>query len=452
MRRRCCNLDWLEIYVLEPITQPRDYHFFIEQGWKVDVRPYGTRSYRQMFTLLDAETEEPFLEVRREPVGVFKNGDKSFLPPNGCHLRLTNRYCYYDNAANLMAEFIARYGYEFQRIAKVDVALDFVRFDSGDYPQRFLARYIAGAYSKINQSNIAARGRDEFHGRQWTSCSWGSEKSPVLTRFYNKSKELAEVKDKPYIRQAWALCGLVDDVVTMRKFVDGEWVEPDVWRVEFSVRSGVRDWVKIDNELTRKTHTTKKFSIRNDLSCYATRPMILRTFASLALHYFHFKHYREGMSKYKSEDKQLFDFEGEVQEFYSVDKVATSRSKSMVVERLLHALEHFILVSFDQKARKAAAELADDLRRIQLEQMAVRPWDTTEVSLLRHLISLRVSNPTLSYDDAHDMAETMVSLSASLFADVDDDMADAATASMLEVYDAQVSDEDAKSAAQKAVQ
>lgn len=426
MKQRCVNLDWLEVYVLEPITEPRTANWFRGHGWEVDERPYGTRSYKQMFTLLDAETGEPFLEVRREPVGMFKNGDRSFLPPNGCHLRLTNRYCYYDNAALLMSEFIGRYGFDYQRISKVDIALDFERFDSGDYPQRFLQRYIAGAYSKVNQSNIAARGRDEFHGRQWTSCSWGADKSPVLTRFYNKSKELAEVKDKPYIRQAWALSGLVDDVVTMQRREGEKWVKPDIWRIEFSVRSGVKNWVAVENAMSRSKNT-KKVSFRNDLSCYSSRPAILQMFASLAAHYFHFKHYEEGRSKYKSPDKELFDFRSEVQQFYRVDKVASSRTKSLIVERLLSALDHFILVTIDQRAKQAALTLADDLRRMQLERMAVHPWDANEVSLLRHLISLRCSNPDLSYSDAHAMAETMVSLQGQLFADVAENVADAAT-------------------------
>lgn len=424
MRQRCINLDWLEVYVLEPPTKALDASYFRNQGWKVEERAYGTRSYKQMFTLLDYQTEEPFLEVRREPVGMFKNGDVSYLPPNGCHLRLTNRYCYFDNAANMMAEFLDRYKYTFQRISKVDLALDFERFDFGDYPQRFLERYISGKFSKINQSNIAARGKDEWHGRFWNSCSWGAEKSPVLTRFYCKSQELEEVKDKPYIRQAWAICGLVDDVVTMQKSEDGQWRKPDIWRLEFSVRSGVKNWVTCDNQLSRSKN--KKISFRNDLAVYSTRPGMMTIFASLVRHYFHFKLYQDGKSKYKCEDKKLFDFNN-ADTYYSVEKVATSRPRSEIVEKLLKQLSNFILITCDTKAKDAALMLVDDLQRMQLERMAVRPWDETEVSLLRHLIALRLQNPDMPYVTAQDMAESMVDLEQSLW---QDDLGQTNTASL----------------------
>lgn len=419
---RCINIDWLEVYCLEPVDQPHDDNYFRRRGWKVETRPYGTRSYRQMFTLIGADNE-PFLEVRREPVGFFKDGSQSHQDPNGCHLRFVNRSCYLHHAAALMQEFIGRYGFIFQRIAKIDLAYDFERFDSGDYPNAFLRRYIEGHYSKINQSNIAARGRDQWDGRKWSSVSWGAERSPVVTRFYNKSKELLEVHDKPYIRQAWAECGLIDDVVTMYKRIDPDnpprkskvyddnWYKPEIWRVEFSVRSSVKRWVTIDNELSPQGG---KVSLRNTLDIYVERSQLWTMFASLATHYFHFRYYSEGISKYSAEDKMLFDFAGE-SIFYKVEKVASNRAKSDVIERLIRAIEAYRRFHFDKETNRAAAILEDELRRLQAERMAVRPWDDSETRLLRRLLAVRLSDPSRPFAVSRSIAQRMVEIEQSLW-------------------------------------
>ena len=64
---RCCNIDWLEVFVFEPIDVPHDADFFRENGYTVHERAYGTRVYRQMF-ILDDSWGQPAIEIRRDPV------------------------------------------------------------------------------------------------------------------------------------------------------------------------------------------------------------------------------------------------------------------------------------------------------------------------------------------------------------------------------------------------
>ena len=64
---RCINLDWLEVYALEDTNLfPCDADFFRKHGWRVEERDYGTRTYRQMFTIYD-QRDEPLFEIRRWP-------------------------------------------------------------------------------------------------------------------------------------------------------------------------------------------------------------------------------------------------------------------------------------------------------------------------------------------------------------------------------------------------
>lgn len=300
---RCVNLDWLEVHAYEPIVTSLNAIYFRAQGWIVDEREYGTRVYREMFTLRGRDNM-PLLEVRRNPASQGLNGVHQ---ANECHIRLVNRACYFDDAASWLNTFLQQYGYYNVRISRVDVCLDFVSFDRGDDPAAFVRRYFKHKYAKINQGRISAHGDDTWTGQEWNSLSWGSKKSAVSTKMYNKTMELYDQRThsykKPHIRYAWLLCGLVDDYVNCTK--DGKKV--DVWRVEFSLKSSVRNWVRIDINGERN----KPQSLRNDLTVWDSRDKLLVMFASLANHYFRFKYYDETKRKDRCPDKVLFQWKPE---------------------------------------------------------------------------------------------------------------------------------------------
>lgn len=365
---RCINLDWLEVTALEPIDTPHDADYFRSCSWVVIEREYGTRVWGQMFTL-EGTDHLPFLEVRRAP-------KSEIIAQNVCHLRLVNRVCYFPNAAQLMTQFIDDFGYVFQRICRVDICLDLERFDYGDYPRDFVRRFMQNKYSKINQANISAHGSDDWAGRVWNSLSWGSPSSDIGTKFYCKTLELYDPVTKhyakPYIRQAWKESGLVDDPVNVTKSKpNGEVYTPEIWRVEFSIRSSVKNWFLINLD----GKTKKKQSIRNTLDMYDSREKMLILFASLAEHYFHFKHlikrysfYKEGhtngyaMRKDRCPDKLLFNWKSQVA-IYKVakDSVATSERVDTTLARLLNQLKQFRDTTHDVAIRKSASVIIEYL-------------------------------------------------------------------------------------------
>lgn len=304
--QRCVNLDWLEVHCLEPYGDPHDAEYFRRVGLTVMERDYGTRVYKEMFTVNDA-LGNPFVEVRRAP---YSTGYSGIHDERECHLRLVNAACYLDNAADLMQQFIDTYHYEFNRITRVDICLDFERFDEGDDPAVFLSRYLRQVYSKINQGNITAHGADRWNGQVWNSVSWGSPTSAIGTKFYNKTMELYDPATgtyrKPHIRYAWLKCGLIDDFHKVLKRKDDGWYTPQIWRVEFSIRSSVKKWFAIELNGEAKHYQ----SIRNTLNMYDCRDKLLTLFASLQQHYFHFKHYDKEQRKDRCPDKVLFRWNG----------------------------------------------------------------------------------------------------------------------------------------------
>ena len=70
---RCVNLDWLEVHCREPITLQLNADYFRANGVLIEERAYGTRIYREMFTILGTDGQ-PYCEVRRNPASQGLNG------------------------------------------------------------------------------------------------------------------------------------------------------------------------------------------------------------------------------------------------------------------------------------------------------------------------------------------------------------------------------------------
>lgn len=319
---RCVNLDWLEVYCVE--TQPRPWSYFHDLGFEVQKREYGTPMYREMFTILDHGAA--LIEVRRDPYQVKSQG--GIFEDGACHIRLSNRTCYYPDPVGLLRRFIIEHEFFYKGITRVDICLDFLHFDFGDDPLEILKSYMEGKISKINQANVAAHGTDQWDGRYWNSLKWGSETSMVTTKLYNKTMELNRPgHDKFYIRDEWERCGLCSRQITTYQYEnkDGttctrygckyvaygtakpepipqeQCTEVQIWRVEFSVKSNARHWVNLQS---------KEFHLLT-LNNIDSRQKLIFLFHSLAAHYFHFKtliYTREGTIQRKDRcpDKVLF--------------------------------------------------------------------------------------------------------------------------------------------------
>lgn len=392
---RCVNLDWLEVHAREPIGSPRNADYYRAQGMVIHEREYGTRVYREMF-VIDGTDGQPLIEVRRNPAS---QGLYGIHDAEECHLRLVNRACYFDNAANLFNQFLIGHGYTDIRISRIDLCMDFVTFDKGDDPQAFVRRYFRHKYAKINQGRIASHGEDTWTGQEWNSLAWGSKTSPVSTKMYNKTMELYDPKTdsfaKPYIRQAWWLCGMIDD--WQRVTMNNEKVQ--VWRVEFSVRSAVKNWVPI--ELNGNEREIQ--SLRNSLEVYSDRQKILVMFASLANHYFRFKKYKQGRRKDRCPDKVLFDFSG-VQETYKVGRPDYAAGNNLTYRqryaRLIAKIRAFQESHSGMELHKACEVLISAMNEEEIRNDLANPWSCEELALLRNLLAYRTRHPDITYDIA----------------------------------------------------
>ena len=199
-----------------------------------------------------------------------------------------------------MADFIEKHDYQVRRIFRLDLCIDITRFDRGDKPADVMRRIVNHVYAKVYQAERTTHGRDHWNTCDDNSISWGRKKSMVVTRFYNKSLELASVKDKPWIRQAWFEAGLIPDPIQPILLDDkGEVIGDAVWRVEFQINSSARGWFVCETD-----HRDEY--VEHTLETYWNRPLIQQAIAVLSEHYFNFRIFKQGRAKYDCPRKELF--------------------------------------------------------------------------------------------------------------------------------------------------
>lgn len=294
------NIDWLEVYGIEPKSAVElDAEYYRNAGYEVKVREYGTKIYEQMFTIKIGGVW--CIEVRRKP-HESKNGF-SVMKKGSCHLRLTNQACYLKKNIELLRTFMERHQIEYRGISRVDVCADFVRFSHDKKPLTLINKILKREVVRVNKGVFSIHGRESWNGQNVQTLSWGSSTSMVQTKMYNKTQEMEQMKPKPYISRQW----------NDEKLNEGH-EEDDVWRIEFSIKSRCKKWIKCENELGDKN---KLEFIKQDISIYESKENLAMLFHSLANFYFRFKvmeYDNEGNTQRKTrcDDYELFDEQIEI--------------------------------------------------------------------------------------------------------------------------------------------
>lgn len=404
---RCVNIDWLEVYCEESNDEyPCNADYFTRRGYVVREREYGTRVYEEMFYILDRNGNDMF-EVRRNP----KSGDSSFvgLSPQSTHIRLCNWVCYQSNCVQLLRDFLVRHNYIFHRIYRIDVCYDFERFDSGDKPERVARRIVEKTYLKMNQTKIHAIGDDNWGGYAWETLSWGSLTSMVSTKLYNKTKELAATGNKkPYILTQWMMAGLIDNPVTQVKYgKDGSQYKPDIWRVEFSIKSKADSWLILEDISGKRV---KKKAVPHSLSLFDSQDKLWQRFQDLAYHYFRFKvktfkkqkrgvagfalgqiesnHDPELQRKDRMPEKVLFHYDQD-REFMHIQNVPKPSKPYHDGEVLRRRLINYAATHPDHKIREACKVLVDSIDVRDIYRYTDN-FDIWEVKALQGAIQLKM--------------------------------------------------------------
>lgn len=403
---RCVNLDWLEVSCEESNNRfPCDPEYFRSQGFIVHERDYGTRVWGQVFTIEDSDGHD-WIEVRRcPPSGV---SDFKGLNEFSCRLRVVNAQLYVDGCVQKFRDFLATHDYIFKRIYRIDIAYDFEYFDSGDQPARFARRYVECKYRKINQCKMNAFANDTWTSFDWESLSWGSPHSMVSTKLYNKTREIETVsKQKTYIVYSWFLNGLIDDPVNrLRVDSGGVKYKPEIWRLEFSMKSQADRWLVIEDQSGKRV---KKKAIPHTLEMFDATDKVWQRFQDLAFHYFHFKKYVKDKRKDLCPDKVLFHWDKD-HEWRQLDMAIRPTKPDNELVILVRHLRAYKTRTGDMRVRDAIDVILEALKDVELRRYTPKQL-FTEVNALRQTLAIRLKHPEV------DAIETFETIKQMLFDD-----------------------------------
>lgn len=400
---RCVNLDWLEISAEESNSRyPCDADYFRSRGFIVHERDYGTRVWGEVFTIED-ESGHDWIEVRRKP----PSGASEFKGLNeySCRLRVVNAQLYVKDCVQRFRDFLATNDYIFKRIFRIDIAYDFEYFDSKDLPARFARRYLECKYRKINQCKMNGYANDTWTAFEWESLSWGSPHSMVSTKLYNKTKEIETVsKHKVYIPYSWFVCGLIDDPINLTKVdSDGKLYKPEIWRLEFSMRSQAERWLVIEDQSGKRV---KKKAIPHTLDMFDAPDKIWQRFQDLAFHYFRFKKYVPDKRKDLCPDKVLFHWDKD-HEWKQLDMALRPARPDNDLQILVRHLKRYQIRTSNMKVREAIDVILDALRMVDLRRFTPRQL-FVETNALRQTLSIRLKHPEVDVIETYETIKQML--------------------------------------------
>ena len=221
----CISVDWLQVcchgnYITDGVYSEDGYDF------RVQMQGNETPMFKRISKVFLREL--PCATIQQEP-------RPSSLNPSVTLIKLDNRVLYCEQYIRILYAMFKAFHLKYKGITRLDIAYDCNRFCDGRNPARFIRDFVLkpidekGGIVRRGSSKFACNGSRTSSVNKITSISFGSGNAPVRSYIYDKTIELKEVKDKPWIREMWESNGLVSDDKT------------HVWRAEISIKAEGRD-------------------------------------------------------------------------------------------------------------------------------------------------------------------------------------------------------------------
>lgn len=204
--RNVTGIDWLSFsgyFKPECEMQAHSANFLAEQ------RDYHTRNFSEVWDIYYNMTSGAANCRHRAKFGTICCKPQSpILSDRLVSFKLENDLLYTEHWFLMLLTFIDDFNLQDVKISRVDLYRDFQYLDTPglpETPREFIQEIAAGKLKKKGGSKYSIYADDEDGGAY--AVTYGSILSGRQLAIYNKTKELKEVKDKPYIRKTWADAG-----------------------------------------------------------------------------------------------------------------------------------------------------------------------------------------------------------------------------------------------------
>ncbi len=251
------NIDWLQIYLHDenPITDNLGMIYNGKSCYEFKKAEYTSRQFSQLYDIYDSDGDH-YAVLQRVPFS-------SIISTDGAILKLANRELYKPTMIETLMQFLTRHKFTFKSISRLDICFDSNNLRNGLKHASLIRGLQNGKYLKNNQGQAKQNFEVQSKTNRIMECnsiSFGSMSSAVKTKMYNKTKEMRDVKNKPYIVESWQENGID--------------TTKDVWRIEISIKADMTNIVKLDTGETFRL-TTDRLKLQTDIQnvfyTYATR-------------------------------------------------------------------------------------------------------------------------------------------------------------------------------------
>lgn len=269
MQNFCIHCDWLSIHVEMGVK----FNLFNNENYKIEILSQ-TKVFKKIYGIRDKNGVEI--------ANLSCEANDTILPKNHCILKIANNrlYCEYD-VTQFVKEFMNSVGLIYHSVCRFDIAYDFQKFENDLDPNEFMRMFSVGDIVRAKTASYQIN-FEQIKGRNiYSGITIGKHSSEVRSILYNKTKEMNEVKNKPYIRE-----------IHNQVFKN----EKDVYRLEFSISSFKRSY----SDYYKKDNVDNSLDALDDLQMYGI-------FIGLVKKKFNFRINNGGRTA-RMKDFELFEF------------------------------------------------------------------------------------------------------------------------------------------------
>ena len=199
------NIDWLSFF-----CQCGDIVNF--DNYTLEVKEYGTQIFEKVADVI--KYNEVVAIVLWQP-------RSEILQKDSAMIKIRNRQLYNGKWYQIFCDIQQNWFCRDIKISRIDICADFVTFKNGLHPQTLISNFLTQKFVKVGRGIFKVMGNQKKY-INYQYLRFGSGASDISAYLYNKSAEMREVRDKPYIREQWKNLKNSNN--------------RDVWRLEFSLK------------------------------------------------------------------------------------------------------------------------------------------------------------------------------------------------------------------------
>lgn len=315
MEKYCISVDWLQVYCLNNLSDVPQVGYGNCRAFSAEKLDRVTPLWQEVYVIKHNNLE--VAEYCRFP-------RSSALDAKGCTIKLHNRILYSAQFIEVLKQIISFLDVTYVGVTRLDLCYDCNYLHGHRSVHDFLFQYFvhspycSGHIIRNGSRRVQVNATRTQHGATTISAMrWGSKSSAVGVYCYNKSLELLEVHDKPWIHAAWENVGLINDYDASgwnslddrdkQKYINEgkteKLIKTSVWRFEISIKSEGKDILNLN--------TGQLFRI--DLSYLTTQEHIEHLFYIYANKYLDFRE-STGQSEIRNYPKMcIFEVSGKVE-------------------------------------------------------------------------------------------------------------------------------------------